>query len=70
MKVETKWVLALKIEGGERFSVLADEWTSLWNRQYLNVIVTSSSYSANLGLVRCKGSVTAKVVADMIRVSS
>jgi hypothetical protein len=69
MMVETKRVLALKIEGGERFSVLADEWTSLRNRQYLNVIVTSSSYSANLALVRCKGSVTAKAVADMIRVS-
>jgi hypothetical protein len=44
---------------------MADEWTSIRNRRYLNVIISSTSYTANLGLVRCTGSVTAKEVVKV-----
>ena len=38
-------------------------------RRYLNVCVKSSSHTANLGLVRCRGTVTAKMTAEMVKVS-
>lgn len=68
MKVDTKLKLSKKFAQGERFSVIADEWTSLRNRRYLNVTVINSSYSSNLGLARCKGSMTGKAVAEMVKV--
>ncbi len=41
--------------------VIVDEWTSVSNKRYLNVILKSDLDTHNLGLVRCKGSVTSKV---------
>jgi hypothetical protein len=69
MKENTKKDIAQQFNAGERFSVIADEWTSIRNRRYLNVCVKSSKFTANLGLVRCQGSVTSKVVAEMVKVS-
>ncbi len=37
-------------------------------RRYMNVYVKSHTFTANLGLVRCKGSVTAKVTAEIVKV--
>jgi hypothetical protein len=34
----------------------------------MNVCVKSHTFTANLGLVRCKGSVTAKVTAEIVKV--
>jgi hypothetical protein len=69
MKEKTRKELAEKLKAGERFSVIADEWTSIRNRRYLNVCVKSSSYTANLGLVRGKGTITSNVVTEMVQVS-
>jgi hypothetical protein len=69
MKEMTVKELAKKFAAGERFSAIADEWTSIRNRRYMNICIKSSSYTANLGLVRCKGSVTSQVVSEMVKVS-
>jgi hypothetical protein len=69
MKEDTQKKLAEQFNAGERYSVIADEWTSIRNRRYLNVCVKSSKETVNLGLVRCKGSVTCKVTAEMVKVS-
>jgi hypothetical protein len=69
MKEDTKKDLAEQLKAGERLSVIADEWTSIRNRRYLNVCVKTSKYTANLGLVWCRGSVTSKAVAEMVKVS-
>jgi hypothetical protein len=69
MKEKTRKEIANKMEAGERFSAIADEWTSIRNRRYMNVCIKTSNYTANLGLIRCKGSVTSEVVCDMVKVS-
>jgi hypothetical protein len=69
MKEMTVKELAKKFAAGERFSAIADEWTSIRNRRYMNICIKGSSYTANLGLVRCKGSVTSQVVSEMVKVS-
>jgi hypothetical protein len=70
MKEKTKEKLTEDFLAGKRFSVIADEWTSVSNKRYLNVIIKSDQDTHNLGLVRCKGSVTSKVTADMVKVSN
>jgi len=69
MRMEAKKDIEVMLKSEERFSVMADEWTSVRNRRYMNVTVKTSRITENLGLVRCRGSVTAKVVSDMVKVS-
>lgn len=69
MKEETKQKLTEQFNAGERFSVIADEWTSIRNRRYMNVCVKSSTETVDLGLVRCKGSITSRVTVEMVKVS-
>jgi hypothetical protein len=68
MKEKTRKEIVNKMEAGERFSAIADEWTSIRNRRFKNVCIKTSNYTANLGLIRCKGSVTSEVVCDMVKV--
>lgn len=69
LKDETKEKLAKQFQAGERFSVVADEWTSIRNRRYINVCLKTDKETFNLGLARCKGKVTAQVTAEMVKVS-
>jgi hypothetical protein len=57
------------LQAGERFSLIADEWTSIRNRRYLNVCLKTDKETYNLGLVRCKGSITSVLTAEMVKVS-
>lgn len=46
---------------GSRFCVTFDEWTSSRNRRYMNLILHGEDSKIwNLGLVRCKSSMTAE----------
>lgn len=69
LKQKTVSTLKEKFLAGERFSVMADEWTGISNKRYMNVILTTNKETFNLGLVRCKGSITAPVARDLIKVS-
>lgn len=52
---------------GSRFCVTFDEWTSSRNRRYINLILHGKGSKIwNLGLVRCKGSMTAEKCLDAV----
>jgi hypothetical protein len=70
MKKDTKKKLREKFMEGVRFSAIADEWTSISNRRYLSVSLKSNKETYHLGLVRCKGTITSKVTADLVKVST
>lgn len=68
MKEETRAELKTAFDKGERFSIVFDEWTSIRNRRYLNVCLVSDSSCTNLGLVRCRGSMTAGRTVELVKV--
>lgn len=68
--VHTKIKAEIKSElsGGSRFCVTFDEWTSCRNRRYMNLILHGKGSKIwNLGLVRCKGSMTAEKCLDVVK---
>lgn len=69
MKENTIVKLKQMYSSGERFSVMADEWTSSTNKRFMNVCLKTNKETFNLGLVRCKGSLTSKVTVELLKVS-
>lgn len=68
-KVHEKFKAEIKseIKEGSRFCVTFDEWTSSRNRRYMNLILNGTGSKIwNLGLVRCKGSMTAEKCLDAV----
>lgn len=70
MREETKEQLQVCFQKGDRFSIVIDEWTSIKNRRYLNVCVVTASTCTNLGLVRCRGSMTALNTVELVKVGT
>jgi hypothetical protein len=68
MQKETKNSLKEAFNGGERFSIVIDEWMSIRNHRFLNVCVVTDDSCTNLGLARCRGSMTAKKTAELVQV--
>jgi hypothetical protein len=68
LQEEVKADFKEKFENGSRFSVVIDEWTSIRNRRYMNVCIVTSSECMNLGLARCRGSMTAVRTAELVEV--
>ena len=60
MRLQCKMDLKAQFSAGVRFSCVIDEWTSQVSKRYMNVCLVSSTSSISLGLVRCKGSLTAE----------
>lgn len=54
-------------EGGTKFSVTLDEWTSAANRRYMNVNLHHSTGFWNLGLKRVKGSFSAELCLSLLK---
>ncbi len=67
MAEETKEGLKKAFENGERFSIVIDEWTSIGNKRFLNVCVVTSNSCTNLGLARCRGSMTAVRTVELLK---
>lgn len=68
-KVQEKIKAEIKIElsQGSRFCITFDEWTSSRNRRYMNLILHGKASKIwNLGLVRCKGSMSAERCLDLV----
>lgn len=53
---------------GERFSLSFDEWTSTSNKRYMNINVHASKQSWCLGMLKIKGSLTAKACVEHVKV--
>lgn len=70
LQKETKKKLKADYDAGKRFSLVMDEWTSVSNHRYLNVCIVTDIDLTNLGLARCRGSMTAKRTAELVEVSS
>jgi hypothetical protein len=68
MQKETKNSLKEAFNGGERFAIVIDEWTSIRNHLFLNVCVVTDDSCTNLGLARCRGSMTAIKTAELVQV--
>ena len=51
---------------GIKYGVVADEWSSINSRQYMNVCIATADSTVGLGLVRCKGSITAEKTVELI----
>jgi hypothetical protein len=68
MVKETKEELVKAFQNGVRFSVVIDEWTSINNRRFLNVCVVTMDSCNNLGLARCRGSMTAVRTTELLQV--
>ncbi|XP_050339106.1 uncharacterized protein LOC126765534 [Bactrocera neohumeralis] len=60
-----KEIIDLKVKNN-RFSISFDEWTSVANKRYLNLILHGQKNIWNLGLVRIKGAATSENCIDMI----
>jgi hypothetical protein len=68
LQKEVKADLKEKFKNGSRFSVVIDEWTSIRNHRYMNICIVTHSQCTNLGLVRCRGSMTAIRTVDLVEV--
>jgi DNA-binding protein len=68
METETKKEFVKAFQNGERFSIVIDEWTSVRNRRFLNVCVVTMDSCTNLGLARCRGSMTAFRTTELLQV--
>jgi hypothetical protein len=68
LQKETKDKLKVDFEGGKRFSLVVDEWTSVSNHRYLNICLVTDSSCTNLGLARCRGSMTATKTVELVEV--
>jgi hypothetical protein len=68
LQKEVKADLKEKFKNGSRFSVVIDEWTSIRNHRYMNVCIVTNSQCTNLGLARCRGSMTAKRTVELVKV--
>jgi hypothetical protein len=68
MVKDTKEELVKAFENGVRFSVVIDEWTSINNHRFLNVCVVTMDTCHNLGLARCRGSMTAVRTIELLQV--
>jgi len=66
---EVKTHLKEDFDGGKRCSLVIDEWTSIRNHWYLNVCIVTDSDCTNLGLARCRGSMTALKTAVLVEVN-
>ena len=60
----TKQISVIKLN--KKFSLTFDEWTSVRNRRYLNIILPSTNTSWNLGLSRVMESVPAEKCVELI----
>lgn len=58
--------MAMQIQGGSRFSISMDEYTSINNRRYFNLNVHSLTKLWNLGMIRIFGSLAAEKIVDMV----
>lgn len=68
LQQRTKAQLKEDFDGGRRFSIVIDEWTSVRNHRFLNICVVTGNSCYNLGLARCRGSMTAIRTAELVQV--
>jgi len=66
LQQEVKARLKEDFQSGKRCSVVIDEWTSIRNHRFLNVCIVTDLDCTNLGLARCRGSMTAQKTADLL----
>jgi len=69
MVKDTKAELLKAFKNGVRFSIVIDEWTSINNHRFLNVCVVTEDTCHNLGLARCRGSMTAVRTIELLQVN-
>jgi len=69
LMLKTKEELVKAFKNGVRFSVVIDKWTSINNRRFLNVCVVTIDSCVNLGLARCRGSMTAIRTVELLQVN-
>jgi len=67
IKIRLVEQLQSKISIGKRFSLSVDEWTSIKNRRYCNIILYDDKENYNLGLARITGKCDAKNIQAIIR---
>ena len=66
-KDHVKSEIKTSLAAGKKFSALADEWTSINSRRYMNVCLSTVDKTIGLGMVRCKGSITAARTVELIK---
>ncbi len=68
LKITCKQKLSAIAAKGDRLSVIIDEYTDSRCKRFLNVTAVTMDSCFNLGLVRCKGSMTAEKTAFLTKV--
>ena len=65
-KGQVKAEIKANIAAGIKYGVVADEWSSISSRRYMNVCITTADSTVGLGMVRCRGSITAERTVELI----
>ena len=66
-KAQVKEKIKLNSALGLKYSVIADEYTSVNSRRYMSICLATATTTIGLGLVRCRGSITAVRTVELIK---
>ena len=55
------------IDSGHKYSIIVDEWTSVNTKRYMSLCLATEATTVSLGMVRCRGSLTAVRTVELIK---
>ena len=67
LREEVKRSIHISKSKGACFSLTLDEWTSVQNKRYLNIIIHANDSFWNLGLIRIKGRFSSETCSKCYR---